>query len=256
MKAQNRQTLQNITNELCVISPQIQQSILFNPTGTAITANDTSKQKQTQTLLSGFQVINEQAKLLGDIENLAIQGSQRQLQVCAVGNWHLATVTSRDADQRILKSLTTVWVPTILGLIEQTQTPLVPQQDKKHPPPIQNSAPNPVSEPQAAIGSTTVFSQVPVSQFLVEKIGGLLVPSDTVRVDSDTAAGWSRLYEGKLVTHVTVETLERKAVTCKYRAFKSNKATPKGIIQIPEKLLQALQTGKGELVMVKPVVEG
>jgi hypothetical protein len=90
---------------------------------------------------------------------------------------------------------------------------------------------------------------------MVEKIGGILVQADTVRIDNGIITKWSDLYDGKKITMVNIEALDGKKTTCKFKAIKEPKANAKGIIQIPEKILQTLQTEKGKLVMVKPVIE-
>ena len=90
---------------------------------------------------------------------------------------------------------------------------------------------------------------------MVEKIGGMLVPADTVRIDADVIAKWIDLYDGKQITMVNIEALDGKKTICKFKAIKEAKTSAKGIIQIPEKILQTLQTEKGKLVMVKPVIE-
>ena len=89
---------------------------------------------------------------------------------------------------------------------------------------------------------------------MVEKIGGLLVASDIVRVDADVVGKWSDLYGDKEITQVNIETLEGKSAMCKFRPIKEADGKAKGIIQIPERILQTLRTGEGKLVMVKPVI--
>ena len=90
---------------------------------------------------------------------------------------------------------------------------------------------------------------------MVEKIGGLLVQTDTVRIDSEIIAKWSDIYDGKQIITVNIEALDGKKTTCKVKAIKEAKANAKGVIQIPEKILQTLQTEKGKLVIVKPIIE-
>ena len=93
--------------------------------------------------------------------------------------------------------------------------------------------------------------EAPTTQFMIEKIGGLLVPSDTVRIDSEVIENWQNLYDKKTFTAVSIQTLEGKTVTCKFKPQKD----AKGIIGIPDKILQTLQSSKGKLVIVKPVIE-
>jgi hypothetical protein len=89
---------------------------------------------------------------------------------------------------------------------------------------------------------------------MVEKIGGLLVRPDTVRVNGDVIAKWRNLYGDKQISEIHIETLEGKRTTCKFILAKEANGNARGIIQIPEKILQTLQTSKGKLVIVKPVI--
>jgi hypothetical protein len=97
--------------------------------------------------------------------------------------------------------------------------------------------------------------KTPTNQFMVEKISGLLVPADTVRIDGEVVKKWSDIYEDKQFNSVIIEALDGKKTTCKFRAIKESKNNTKGIIQIPEKILQTLQTEKGKLVIVRPVID-
>jgi hypothetical protein len=109
-----------------------------------------------------------------------------------------------------------------------------------------------VDEP--SVTSEPIFPKPPVNQFMVEKLGRLLVASDTVRVDKDVVAEWRDLYGDKEITQVNVETLEGKAVICKFKPMKKADGNAKGIIKIPERILEILETSEGKLVMVKPVI--
>jgi len=111
-----------------------------------------------------------------------------------------------------------------------------------------------IPDASASFSSEPLLPEPPVNQFMIEKIGGLLVSADTVRVDSEVIAKWNDLYGDKQITQVHIETLEGKTTTCKFKPIKEKNCNAKGIIQIPEKILQALQTSKGKLVMVKPVI--
>jgi hypothetical protein len=63
------------------------------------------------------------------------------------------------------------------------------------------------------------------------------------------------LYGDKKIEEVDVETLNGKTTRCKFKPIKDSKHEGKGVIQMPEKIQLTLQTTKGGLVMVKPVVE-
>ncbi len=141
------------------------------------------------------------------------------------------------------ESILPVQEPTIKNTLE-TQQSYEPNQEENI---------KPIIEPEQSY--EPVLPKTPINQFMVEKISGILVPVDTVRIDGEVIAGWSDLYEGKQFTMVIIEALDGKKTTCKFKAIKETKNSAKGIIQIPEKILQTLQTEKGKLVMVKPVIE-
>ena len=111
-----------------------------------------------------------------------------------------------------------------------------------------------IPEEPAKFSSEPPLPEPPVTQFMVEKIGGLLVRPDTVRVNGDVIAKWRNLYGDKQITEIHIETLEGKKTTCKFMSAKEANGNARGVIQIPEKILQTLQTSKGKLVIVKPVI--
>ena len=97
------------------------------------------------------------------------------------------------------------------------------------------------------------FAEQPKTQLMIERIKGLLVPADTVRIDKDLISNWTEIY-GDRTLLINIETLEGRTTTCKFKPVKDSKSNSKGIIKIPEKLLQTLETDQGQLVIVKPEV--
>jgi hypothetical protein len=117
-------------------------------------------------------------------------------------------------------------------------------------PPEEEPQIEPIPEPP----QPPFMPRAPTMQFMVEKIGGLLVAQDMVRIDSEVVAKWQSLFGERQLRLVQIETLEGKSVTCKFKHQKEGKSNVKGVIYIPEKILLALQCEKGKLVMVKPAV--
>jgi hypothetical protein len=103
--------------------------------------------------------------------------------------------------------------------------------------------------------SEPLLPEPPVHQFIVENLGGLLVPSDTVRIDSAILSQWEELYEGKKIEEVEIETFDGKKTTCKVKPIKDSRYEGKGSVQMPEKIQSTLEIKKGELVRAKPIVE-
>jgi hypothetical protein len=99
-----------------------------------------------------------------------------------------------------------------------------------------------------------LIPEPPMTQLIVENIGGLLVSSDTVRVGQEVINQWNSLY-GEQLNEVEIETLNGKTTRCKFKPIKKNKEAGKGIIKIPEKIQLTLKTAAGELVTIKPLVK-
>ena len=258
--------LQTVLDEFKTLSPETTNVLIFTNNGQTIANTQATTEDQTKKLIANFGSISLQAKSIGGVECLTIQTGDSQLNITAMGNFYLATVSSRTAKQEILKSLTQVVVPTIARFVDQlASSPLEnqPQQtlqikkiDIEEPVlPLEEEKPNiePIPEPQPPF--EPFLPKTPVNQLMVEKIGGILVQTDTVRIDCEIIAKWSDIYDGKQIITVNIEALDGKKTTCKVKAIKEAKTNAKGVIQIPEKILQTLQTEKGKLVMVKPVIE-
>lgn len=255
--------LQTIIGEFKNISPEITNVFMFKPNGEIVASDGVTVEEQCKNLISVFNGISFKAETIGNIENVTIRGTDRHLSITCMNNRYLATVFSREANEKTVKSLTHVFVPTVVGLVDEISESGLPKISKPEIKQVEEILPipeSPPAEPIAIPEEPPMFSSdpplpvPPVTQFMVEKIGGLLVSADTVRVNSDVIAKWDNLYGDKQITEVHIETLEGKSTTCKFKSVKEASNNARGIIQIPEKILQILQTSKGKLVIVKPVV--
>ena len=257
--------VQTIINEIRILSPEITDVLIFKNNGQTIANTQIGAENQTKKFVANFVNISLQAQAIGGIENFTIQAAENQLSIIAVDDCFLATVTSKTANQEILRSLTQVVVPTVVRLVNQisaqTENEKQKAQELEEKPYEEialsasiesKSTIEPILESQPPF--KPILPKTPTNQFMIEKISGMLVAADTVRIDGEVIAGWSELYEGKQFNTVIIEALDGKKTTCKFKAIKDSKNNAKGIIQVPEKILQTLQTEKGKLVMVKPVM--
>jgi len=135
--------------------------------------------------------------------------------------------------------------------IEETEEPEPEEVELNEPEiPIEERQPQEIEEENGLL-----IPDPPVTQLIVEDLGGLLVPSDTVRVDYALISQWNDLYGDRKLEEVDIEALNGKTTRCKFKNIKDSKYQGKGIIQMPEKIQKTLETAKAELVMIKPVVE-
>lgn len=256
--------LQTIINEFKTIDPDITNTVVFRMDGKTLAACENTTPEQTQSLIDSINRITH-ADSIGGIESLTVQDINTQLSLTAVDNVYLATLSSREADQKVIKSLAQVVVPTVIRLTldkpvksqkkrKQQPKTITPEAEVEAPvlpvlPPEQEPEVKLLPEPETP--PEPLLPKAPTSQFMVEKIGGILVPPDIVRIDSEVVEKWQELYGENDFSMVSIDNLQGKTVKCKVKP----KYLPKGMIQIPDRILQALQVNEGNLVMVKPVIE-
>jgi hypothetical protein len=257
--------LQTIINEFKNITPEITNTFIFKKNGEIVASTETTAEDQNKKLITAFNDLTDQAETIGGIEALSIQGADGQLSITSMNNRYLVNVSSRAADEKMVKMLTSVIVPTVVKLVDQiselscSESPQAKEPEVKPVeeivlPDKQTTQSESIPDMSTSFSSEPMLPEPPVNQFMIEKIGGLLVPSDLVRIDGEVIAKWHDIYGDKEITQVHIETLEGKAIICGFKPIKETNHNAKGIIQFPEKVLQALQTSKGKLVIVKPVI--
>ncbi len=174
--------LQTIIDEFKNISPETTNVLIFKTNGQTIANTQATTEDQTKKLITNFTSIAQQAETIGGIENLTIQAADSQLNITAMNNLYLATVSSRVANQKIVKSLTHVVVPTVVKLVDQLVSQISENQplqtlqleEKQTEDASVEEKPQiaPIPEPQPLF--ELFLPETPINQFMVEKIGGLL----------------------------------------------------------------------------------
>lgn len=263
-------------DEIKKVVPQVSNAFIFERNLGFFAKDDKTSEESVKKFFECFSTITSKADCLEELETFTIQGTDGQVNISCTNNFCFAAASSYEADEKIFKTVTTVLVPTIIRLADQiTQNfnlqDSTPQfntankfdiedfrEDKNETlqPAIQQQLDEPVAQP---ITTPTVnepyLPEPPINQFMVEKVSGLMVSSDTIRIDKETIDGWSNVCNGKEISKVIIEALNGKKANCKFKPLKDQKYFGKGIIQIPEKIMDALELSKGELILVKPVIE-
>jgi hypothetical protein len=266
--------LQNALDEIRNACPDIQHAFIFKETGEIVAGDAETPQKIIVRVLDAFNGIFNRAEAIGGVEAVTLKCGGGTVALHSFGEHHLVMVTSANADLNYINTLTRVLIPTVLKLLEKISptplknipTPSPPQTPK--PTTILTPTPTPPVEEKEAFEEPAIQKpieeelkteipsfEVPATQLIVENIGGLLVPSDTVRIDNETLTQWENLFEGKKVEYVEIETFDGKTTKCKVKPIKDSKYFGKGIVQIPEKMQLTLEIKKGELVRVRPIIE-
>ena len=267
--------LKNTLSEIQNICPDIRNAFMFKEDGGIIARDANTPEEDIVRVVDAFDGIFEKADSLNGIEGITLGGGKGKMVVSHVDDLYLVTVAFEKADMKYVNTVTRVLIPTVLKLIEKLNPALFknklpisetePEISPKSPAfKIERHIEEPDEQPLAEeigkpfepeIKPEPALPEPPVNQLIVENLGGLLVPSDTVRVDNATISQWTELYEGRKIDEVEIETFDGKTTRCKVKPIKDSKFEGKGIVQMPDKVQVSLEIRKGELVRIKPIME-
>jgi hypothetical protein len=264
--------LKNTLNEIRNVCPDITSTFMFKEDGEIIVGDENTPEKTMAHVIDAFDGILEKASAIGGVECVSLEGSNGRVNVSCVSDLYFVTVTSRKADINYVNTITRVLIPTVLKLLEKIcptslknnspppkighRTPTVKEVEESEEETDEDTV---IEKPEKTAKSETkaapLLSESAVNQLIVENLGGLLVPSDTVRIDKEILSQWEESYEGRTIGEIEIETFDGKMARCKVKPIKDSKYEGKGMIQMPEKVQLALEIKKGELVRAKPIIE-
>lgn len=248
--------LKSALTEIQNVCEGIKWSFIFTKDGTIISGNDDKTiGPEITKAASSFQSLTEKAGAVGGLDQLLINGDKGKVHVSSIDDIYLVSGTSKKADIAYMRSITSVVFPTILRVLENISgsigelgpTPLKPLPSK----PLKEE----VAEPTEKIEKAKPIKSWPSQQLIVDKLGGLLVRTGTVQVDSEVLKRWSTLLGVKEVREVEIETFSGRTSQCKVKTIRDRKLEGRGLIRIPDKTYQKLEIKRGELVRVKPIVQ-
>jgi hypothetical protein len=286
--------LKNTLQEIQNICPDVSNTFIFQDEK-ILAQDETTPKKTVNQTIDAFTAITEKADILGGINTVTIQGTNGRANIACMNDFYLTTISSKEADEKYVNTLTRILIPTVVRLVkkihpaltgDETFATVEPEPPEPEPEPeedeiAEDEVPEETAEQtedeeeenelpieeettptedeeeqfEPEIDTEPLLPDPPVTQLIVENLGGLLVPSDTVRVDQEVINHWNELYGEKKISEVEVEALSGKTTRCKFKQIKKSKDSGKGIIKMPEKIQLTLETSQGALVTVKPVIE-
>ncbi len=281
-----KSTLQEIQNAC----PDVTSTFIFK-NGKILSQENTNEENAIQTV-AAYDTIAERTDIIDGLENITIQSAEGKVNITAINDIHLATVSSNEADEKYVNTLTRILIPIVIKLVEQIQpvskdneTIIIDQSEPEEDTAeetvveteetsdeiaedIENYQPNETEietvtteldeeteEAEPEVNYEPLLPEPPVTQLIIENLKGFRVPSDTVRVDEEVITQWNELYSDNKIDEVEVEAMNGKTTRCKVKPIKKSKDAGKGIIKMPEKIQLSLEAAAGELVTVKPAVE-
>lgn len=277
--------LKNALTEIKNICPDIQTSFLFDKEGTIIAGDNESPEAPLEKTVGAMEGIFDKTETIGGLDTLVINGHNGKVHISCVNNMYLAMVTSKNADMTYVQTVSRVLIPTVIKLLDNI-APTTPTQFKfpaskpllvdlprrfkqeeveeatkeqareEANEEMSEEVKNELAEPHKLEMSPERELPEPSNQLIVDTLGGLLVRGDTVQLDMEILNQWSEYYDGVQINEVEIESFNGNSTICKVKPIKDSKMEGKGIIRIPERACQDLDVKKGELVKVKPLLEG
>ena len=264
MSEASSSALQALVGEFKNISPQLTRAFVIDKNGEILANDPPITGDQARKTAAALSDLANQAEVIGGLEKLTIQSVNSKLNIASANDNYVGTVSSPEVSEKMVEALTCVIVPTVIQLMNQNVHAISNDQ-------FSNLSISEIKEVEAVVQPTeeptnsrptddalsdTYESDLlkpPVNQLMVKKINGFFVASDSVRIDSDVVSRWIGLCDNREIMQVNVETLAGKAVICKVKPIKEGNVDAKGLIQIPERIMEVLQTDEGKLVRVKPI---
>ena len=111
--------MQIIIDEFKNISGEITNSSFFNLDCEIFARMQTTNEEQIKKTVFMLKNMVNRAVTIGGFETLTIQGVNSQLDIMYIRNRYFLTVSSRAADEKTVKALTQVIVPTVVKLMDQ-----------------------------------------------------------------------------------------------------------------------------------------
>ena len=263
--------LQNALVEIKNTCPEVSNTFIFADNALIVARDEDTDEETAIRAAESFSTLSKNAGTIGGLETVTLYGNKDQMNIFSMGDLNLAMVTSKGNDEPQLSTvLARILIPTLLKLTEKIALSYKEESISLEKPDVSDETIQDAEEPELQSDeaveveaepleeeeseSQLLLPDAPVTQFIVETLSGLLVASDTVRIDGAVIQQWKDLFGDKPITEVDLETLNGQTTRCKFKPMKKAKKEGKGTIQIPQKIQETLQTSKGELIMVKPAI--
>jgi hypothetical protein len=267
--------LKTALTEIKNACPDVSNTFIFAVNGKLLATDDTTNEETAKRATKALNALSKEAKTIGGFESAVFYSASNRMNVFRVNDYYLTIVSSEESSRKNSADLARILIPTVLRLTEkicksaqqEAHTTWESDASEETSPYVEELGADLSEEditaterktsdeqPEHEAKPETLFPDPPVTQFMVENMGGLLASPDVVRIDNAVMQQWKDLYGERKISEVDIETLNGQTIRCKFKPIKDSKREGKGIIQLPHKIQQLLQTSKGELVVVKPAI--
>jgi hypothetical protein len=241
--------LKNTLNEVRNVCPDISSTFIFRENGEIIAQDQDTSEEMICESCAAFNELSEKAAALGGLESVTIRGADARVNFSKLNGFYIANVASNGADERTIGSITKIMIPTMLKLVEQA-APVVEEPQKILEPKTEFVTQTAIPEP--------VAPEIQETRLFVENLGfgKFLGDPNIVLVDRALIAQWKEIFGHRKISKVSLQNpTTSKCMQFVFKPIKEGKFDGKSVIQLSDKIQDALSVHKGSQILVNPVIE-
>lgn len=126
-------TLQNMLKEIKKAIPQISDCFLYEKAGLLI-KDDDSDESLIKNFVDLFDNLSQKVDSFDKLETITVKGANGQINTTSINDTYFTTVSSYEIDEKTLKILSTILIPTIINLLDQiAPRPAIPHSAQNEP---------------------------------------------------------------------------------------------------------------------------
>lgn len=253
--------LKNTLDEIRKTYPYVEGMFILDEIGQIIASNASISEKDIAKTMETFGKTITKASIIGGVENLTIEGAKATANISKLNDLYLVTVAPESPNHAQMIAVSRILILTALDLLEKITPALTPgniprTETKQTKTETEDANAVPQEMPsQLPTREMKPKNEITACQFIVENVKGLFIKSDTAYIDKEVLTKWKETCKDKAFERVEIETFNGKTIQCKVKPIRDSKRATKGLIQVPEKILNALEIKKGELIKIKPIIE-
>src|SRR5512136_464164 len=114
--------LDNALKEVKSVCPDLANTFIFDENYFTVAKDPGTSQEAINKAIDEFHSMKEKAEVIGGLETVTVQGSEGRVNIAHINNFCLATVLSKEADEKFIGAMYRVLVPTVVKLVDQLQT--------------------------------------------------------------------------------------------------------------------------------------
>lgn len=187
--------LKSALDEIRNLCPDVTGAFIFREDGEVVAGDGALSDKFMARVVDAFEGIFDKADAIGGVDGITVDGDSGKVSVSRFNDVCMVIATSKNADVNYVGTVTRILIPTVMRLLEKicstpnqnkTETENAVVENKE----LQLQRKETPVEEEEALAEAKVEETVAVehrepivNQLIVENLGGLLVSSDTVRVD-------------------------------------------------------------------------